>query len=208
METLFPRGLLLVLSAPSGAGKTTLARALQEGRPGAKFSISTTTRAPRGSEREGVDYFFLEKEAFRAKAEAGFFAEWAEVHGHFYGSPQSAVDEARREDSLVLFDIDVQGGLRLRARAPDCLLVFIMPPSFSELERRLKNRKTDNAEAIARRLKAAREEIAQGLQFYDYIVTNDEVSKALGRLNAILEAEKCRRGRAPFRLAEWAEPTS
>ncbi|MCL2011236.1 MAG: guanylate kinase [Cystobacterineae bacterium] len=198
----FPKGMLLVLSAPSGAGKTTLARALVEKTPGARFSVSATTRAPRGHEREGVDYFFMEANAFEARAQAGFFAEWAKVHGNCYGSPQSAVDEARREESLAVFDIDVQGGLRLRKRAPDCILVFIMPPSFEELERRLRSRRTDDAKAIARRLEAAQEEIRQGLEFYDYIVVNDEVSKALGRLNSILEAEKCRRSRA---IEVWME---
>jgi len=200
----FPRGLLLVLSAPSGAGKTTLARALTEQTPGARFSVSTTTRPPRGEEREGVDYFFVQEEEFKARVAAGFFAEWAQVHGHFYGSPQSAVEAARREDSLAVFDIDVQGGLRLKAHAPDCILVFVMPPSFEELERRLRNRRTDNAQAIEKRLCAAKEETRQGLEFYDYIVVNDELPKALERLKAIVVAEKCRRGRAALNFQ--AEP--
>jgi guanylate kinase len=193
--TPLPKGLLLVLSAPSGAGKTTLARALVAQTPGAYFSVSATTRAPRGEEREGVDYFFMEEGEFKAKAAADFFAEWAEVHGHFYGSPRSVVEAARREDSLVVFDIDVQGGLRLREREPDCIRVFVMPPSFEELERRLKGRRTDSAETIAKRLEAARAEIRQGLESYDYIVINDERPKALERLRAILLAERCRRGR-------------
>ena len=185
----------MVLSAPSGAGKTTLARALVEATPGAVFSVSATTRAPRGEEREGVDYFFLEAEEFERRTAANFFAEWAQVHGHCYGSPQSVVEAARREDSLAVFDIDVQGGLRLKEREPDCVLVFVMPPSLEELERRLRNRRTDNAQAIEKRLCAAKEEIRQGFEFYDYIVTNDELSKALERLCAIVVAEKCRRSR-------------
>jgi guanylate kinase len=199
-----PEGLLLVLSAPSGAGKTTLARALVEQTPGACFSVSVTTRAPRGREREGVDYFFAEEEEFKARVAADFFAEWAEVHGHFYGSPRSAVEAARREDGLVVFDIDVQGGLRLREREPDCVLVFVMPPSFEELERRLKGRRTDSAEAITKRLKAAREETKRGLEFYDYIVVNDECERAVERLKAILLAERCRRSRTARR---WTENT-
>jgi len=206
--TAFPRGLLLVLSAPSGAGKTTLARALITQTPGAKFSISATTRAPRGYEQEGVDYFFMEEEAFKARAAAGFFAEWAQVHGHFYGSPLSAVEAAREADSLVIFDIDVQGGLRLKERERDSMLVFVMPPSLEELERRLRNRGTDSAQAIEKRLKAAREEIRQGLKFYDYIVTNDGLSQALECLQAILTAEKCRRSRAVLKWADTLEPIS
>jgi len=200
MSTAFPKGLLLVLSAPSGAGKTTLARALLKETPGAQFSVSATTRAPRGEEKEGVDYFFMEKEAFEAKAAAGFFAEWAQVHGNFYGSPQSVVDRARREDSLAIFDIDVQGGRRLREKEADCVLVFIMPPSLEELERRLRSRGTDNPQAIEKRLCSAREEIRQGFAFYDYIVVNDDIPQALGRLQAIMTAERCRRSRV---VAQW-----
>lgn len=185
----------MVLSAPSGAGKTTLARALLAQTKGARFSVSTTTRAPRAKEREGVDYFFLDEGAFMEKAGAGYFAEWAKVHGNCYGSPQSEVAFARDENSLVIFDIDVQGGRRLREREPDCVLVFILPPSLEELERRLRSRHTEDAHSIARRLEAAKTEIHQGLQFYDYIVINDEVPKALSRLNAILTAETCRTSR-------------
>jgi len=197
-----PRGLLLVLSAPSGAGKTTLARALIAQTPGAAFSVSATTRAPRGEEREGVDYFFMDEQEFHARAQANFFAECACVHGNFYGSPRSFVEAARREDSLAIFDIDVQGGLRLRESEPDTILVFVMPPSPEELERRLKTRGTDDAKSIERRLHAAREEMRQGLKFYDYIVTNDALPKALERLCAILLAERCRRSRA---LVQWPE---
>ncbi|MCL2178567.1 MAG: guanylate kinase [Proteobacteria bacterium] len=191
----FPGGLLLVLSAPSGAGKTTLARALVAQTEGARFSVSTTTRALRGREKEGEDYFFTEEGAFMEKAGAGFFIEWAKVHGNCYGSPRSEVTHARAQSSLVVFDIDTQGGRRLREKEADCVLVFVMPPSFEELERRLRSRHTDDARSIARRLEAARAEIGQGLEFYDYIIVNDEVSKALERLKSILIAEGCRRSR-------------
>ena len=128
------RGLLLVLSAPSGTGKTTLARRFVDAHPEADFSISMTTREPRGAEREGVDYHFVDALTFQRMIEQDEFVEWAEVHGYFYGSPQSAVDRAFARNGIAVFDIDVQGGQAIQRRYPEAVLVFVLPPSMAELE--------------------------------------------------------------------------
>lgn len=191
-------GILLVLSAPSGAGKTTLARRLLEEKElqGAQFSISYTTRPPRGAEQNGVDYHFVDTATFNARIEAGQFLEWAEVHGHFYGSAQAVADDVTQSRGIAVFDIDVQGGNAIKRKHPDAVLVFILPPSLAELERRLRDRKTDSDDAIGRRMLAARAEMERGTQSYDYLVINDDFERAFRDLKAILIAERCRRGRA------------
>src|SRR5215208_2037993 len=157
-------GLLLVLSAPSGAGKTTLARMFLARNPDAHFSVSATTRAPRGAERDGVDYHFVNAERFAELVEGGAFAESAEVHGRRYGTLRRSVDDALAQGSIAVFDIDVQGGIAIRDAWPDrTIAVFVLPPSMEELERRLRARSTDSEEQIARRLAVARAEIERGL---------------------------------------------
>ncbi len=188
-------GLLLVLSAPSGAGKTTLAHRFRAAQPDAMFSVSATTRPPRGAERDGVDYHFVSPQRFAELVAEGAFAEFAEVHGHRYGTLRSTVDAALAAGRSALFDIDVQGGSSLRAAFPrDAVAVFILPPSVAELERRLRGRSTDSEETIRRRLGAARAEIARGLAAYDYVVVNDALDGALDRIRAIAVHERSRRG--------------
>lgn len=189
-------GLLLVLSAPSGAGKTTLAHRLLKELPNTLFSVSFTTRRPRGKEQDGVDYHFVDVATFQEKIERSEFVEWAEVHGHFYGSPQSVVDEARARRGVAVFDIDVQGGQAIKRKHPDAVLIFVLPPSMDELERRLRDRKTDSDETIRRRMLAARSEIERGIASYDYIVVNDDFERAFQELRSVVVAERCRRGRA------------
>jgi len=190
-------GLLLVLSAPSGAGKTTLARRLAAVEADARFSVSATTRAPRGAERDGVDYHFVSRERFEALVAAGALAEWAEVHGNLYGTLGATVEEALARGQIALFDIDVQGGSQLRAHWPErAATVFILPPSMAELERRLRARSTDPAPVIALRLAAARQEIARGAVLYDYLVVNDDLDRALADLRAIVAWERARLGGA------------
>ncbi len=187
-------GLLLVLSAPSGAGKTTLAHRFRDAHPDALFSVSATTRAPRGAERDGVDYHFVAAERFARLVEEGAFAEWAEVHGQRYGTLRATVEQALRAGRIALFDIDVQGGAQIKAAWPDAAAtVFILPPTVAELERRLRGRSTDSDEVIRRRLDAARVEVARGLATYDYVVLNDELEDALASLDAIAAHERARR---------------
>jgi len=192
--TLRAPGLLLVLSAPSGAGKTTLARRFVATREDAHFSISATTRAPRGAERDGHDYHFVSPERFRALVAEGAFAEWAEVHGQRYGTLRRTVDEALAAGRIAVFDIDVQGGAQVKALWPDeAVAVFVLPPSMQELERRLRTRSTEGDDAIVRRLAAARSEIERGVARYDYVLVNDDLDAALGQLDAIVAHERARR---------------
>ena len=184
-------GLLLVLSAPSGAGKTTLAHRFRARHPEAIFSISATTRPPRGAERDGVDYHFVSPERFGALVEQGAFAEWADVHGQRYGTLRATVEEALAARRIAIFDIDVQGGSQIKAAWPkDTATVFVLPPGVGELERRLRGRSTDSDDVIRRRLAAARVEVGRGLAGYDYVVVNDVLETAVGQLEAIARHER------------------
>lgn len=191
--------LLLILSAPSGTGKTTLARRLVADNPGAIFSVSFTTRAPRGAEQDGVDYRFVSEERFQQMIAEGAFVEWAHVHGHHYGTPRTVIAEAEARGALAVFDIDVQGGEMIKKAWPDAVRALILPPSLAELERRLRARSTDDDATVRRRLHAARIEIrlarAAG---YEYWVVNDDLERAYGDLSAIVRAESCKAGRRPL----------
>ncbi len=186
-------GLLLVLSAPSGAGKTTLARRFLARHPDARFSVSATTRAPRGAERDGHDYHFVSPERFAELVAQGAFAEWAEVHGQRYGTPRAAVDDALAAGRIAVFDIDVQGGSQIKAAWPrEAAAVFVLPPDLAELERRLRGRSTETDELVRRRLAAARAEVARGVETYDYVLVNDVLEDAVARLDAIVAHERAR----------------
>jgi guanylate kinase len=198
-----PRGLLLVVSSPSGAGKTTLCTRLrQEFNVG--FSVSYTTRQPRPGETEGIEYHFVSPERFQEMAAADEFAEYAMVHGNMYGTAARQVEDALAQGRDLLFDIDFQGGRQLRQRfanpgpgsapAGEVMLVFILPPSLRELERRLRQRGTDADEVIARRLKVARSELAH-YDEYDYLIVNDDFDRAYDALRAIYVAASHRRHR-------------
>lgn len=202
------RGLLLVLSAPSGAGKTTLSLRLLQDFPEAVFSVSYTTRPPRGTEKNGVEYHFVDALTFQKKIDSGDFVEWAEVHGHFYGSPQSVVDQVRENGGIALFDIDVQGGKAIKRRYSDAVLGFILPPSIEELERRLKERGTESEDRVRARLLAARSEIEKGTASYDYIIVNDSFDRALTDLKSIIRAERCRRQRVDLGKLKLDRPST
>lgn len=176
-------GVALVVCAPSGAGKTTLTKRLLQEFPRFAFSVSCTTRAPRPNERDGVDYEFLTCEAFEQRRDAGFFAEWAEVHGNYYGTPLEATRRLLREGRDVLFDLDVQGASQLRRAIPGARLIYILPPSRGELERRLRSRGTESEEDLRRRLSVAAVELAQAHWFNLWII-NDDLERAWEELRA------------------------
>jgi guanylate kinase len=184
---------LLILSAPSGTGKTTLARRLVASTSGAVFSVSYTTRALRGAEKDGVDYHFVDDARFDKMIAAGEFVEWAPVHGHRYGTPRSTIEQARKTGALVVFDIDVQGGAEIKRQYPEAVRALIVPPSLMELERRLRARSTDDDTTVRRRLHAARVEILLArAEKYEYCVVNDDLERAFADLQAIVRAEGCR----------------
>lgn len=182
--------MLVVISSPSGAGKTTLARMLADSQK-LVFSVSYTTRAPRQGERDGVDYKFVTDDEFARMVENQEFAEWATVHGNHYGTAIHTVNRALEDGTDYLFDIDWQGGRQIRKQWPSqSVLVFILPPSMAELERRLRRRATDSPEAIQRRLAIAKREL-EHYGDYDYLVVNDNLDRAHHQLNAIVEAWRC-----------------
>lgn len=188
-------GLLLVVSSPSGAGKTTLCRRLCEEFPRSRFSVSYTTRKPRQGERDGVDYHFVDRERLTAMAAAGELAEWAEVHDNLYGTGMELVRGAVAGSADVVFDIDYQGGRQIRARFPDdAVMVFVLPPSMAELESRLRRRGTDDEEAIGRRLEMARHELERYGE-YDFLIVNDDVERAYADLRAVYLAAHLTRPR-------------
>jgi guanylate kinase len=182
----------IVVSAASGTGKTTLSHLLLEADKELQLSISFTTRAPRGEEREGVDYTFIDEPAFRRMIEREAFIEWAEVHGNLYGSSREWTEQTLAAGKDVLFDIDVQGGQQLKRIFPEAALVFVLPPSLEELEQRLRRRGTDADAVIQKRLTAARQEIARGLESYDFVITNQHLDRALFDLTAIVRAQRLR----------------
>ncbi|MGB6085032.1 guanylate kinase [Parvibaculum sp.] len=189
------RGLMLVLSSPSGAGKTTLSRRLLEADSEIDMSISATTRKPRPGEVEGKDYYFLSTEDFGIMRNRGEFLEHAKVFGNYYGTPRAPVEKALAQGRDVLFDIDWQGTQQLDETAQDDLVkVFILPPSAQELERRLEKRAQDPAEVVAERMAKASDEISH-YQEYDYIIINENMDKAFAELQAILLAERLKRRR-------------
>ena len=185
------RGLLFIVSAPSGAGKTTLVERLVEQLPHLRMSRSYTSRAARQGETDGVDYNFVERQRFEAMAAAGEFLEWAEVFGNLYGTGAADTDRMLAAGDDVVLVIDVQGARKVRARGLQTRAVFVMPPSFNVLEQRLRGRSKDSESAIQRRLQVARDEVA-AFTDYDFVVVNDGLAAAVDRLRGIIVAERSR----------------
>ena len=191
------RGLLIVLSSPSGAGKTTISRMLLEADDNISMSVSATTRPKRPGEVDDVDYHFVDEAEFKRLVDADEFAEWAYVFDHMYGSPKEPIKEALKQGRDTLFDIDWQGTQQLEyAFRTDLVLIFILPPSMAELQSRLHRRAEDSEEVIATRLANSRAEIEHWRE-YDYIVVNDDLDRAFSSVRAIVEAERLRRDRRP-----------
>lgn len=178
---------LIVISAPSGTGKTTVIEHLLEQNPRLVRAVTCTTRAPRGKEVDGVDYFFLAKDVFERKVGEGEFLEWAHVHGYMYGTLRKVCMDILNEGRDVVLNVDVQGALNLKKIYPRAVLIFLSPPSLQVLERRLKARGTDKADVIAQRIKNAKFELSMKKE-YDYGVVNDDLKKAVGRLAALIAA--------------------
>ena len=186
--------LLLILSSPSGAGKTSLCSRLRDEFKKLSFSVSHTTRKPRPTEVDGREYHFVEHAGFEQMIAENAFAEHAHVHGNLYGTSVREIERARTEAEGVLFDIDYQGARQIKATYPEAVGVFILPPSLSELERRLRGRGTEDEAATARRLQAAKQEIAH-YAFFDYVIVNDDLDEAYAKLRGVVLAERCRRER-------------
>jgi len=205
--------IVIVVSAPSGAGKTTVIERVLAEIPGIRFSVSHTTRPPRGDEREGVDYHFVDRATFERLRAEGKLLESAEVHGNLYGTSRAELERARAEGRDVLLDLDVQGAAQVRSCLPQAVSVFILPPSYPALEQRLRGRGQDDAATIERRLAVAAREIAK-LTEYDYALVNDDVDACVEELKTIIRAERCRvsvmgeRVREVCRSFETREETS
>ncbi len=194
-EIIRRRGLMLALSSPSGAGKTTLSRMLLEAEPGLDMSVSATTRPKRPGETEGRDYHFIDREEFGIRANRGLFLEHAKVFDHHYGTPVEPVEEALAAGRDMLFDIDWQGTQQIYEKArEDLVRVFILPPSTMELERRLRRRAQDTDEVVARRMSEAASEMSHW-QEYDYVIINQDIKRSLDQVRAILAAERLKRAR-------------
>jgi guanylate kinase len=196
-SVLARRGLMLVLSSPSGAGKTTLSRKLLEIEPTMELSVSVTTRPPRPGEVDGRDYRFIDQTRFDKMAKNNELLEWAEVFGNFYGTPQAPVEAAMAAGRDIVFDIDWQGTQQLRQSArADMASIFVLPPSIRELERRLRIRAQDDESVIRRRMAKAADELSHWPE-YDYVIVNDDLDRAFADVRTILAAERLKRERQP-----------
>lgn len=192
-ETLSRRGLMFVLSSPSGAGKTTLTRLLVQKEKNIELSISVTTRQRRPSEVDGVHYHFLTREAFEKMRDAGDLLEWAEVHGNYYGTPAKPVQKAIAKGKDILFDIDYQGTRQLYKKAADDVVsIFILPPSIAEMKKRIRRRAAEDEMTIKKRLVTAKQELPRWKE-YDYVVINDDLDAAFADIHSILQAERMKR---------------
>ncbi len=187
------KGALLIISAPSGAGKTTICRKLLARRKDLKYSISCTTRLPRPGEKDGKHYFFLNREDFKRKIQRNELLEWAMVHDEYYGTPRKFVDEQIEKSLNVIMAIDVQGAMSIRRKHPAAILVFVLPPSMDALKARLANRR-DASEVVAKRLANSRGELAAAKD-YDYVVVNDDLAMAVDQISCILTAETLKTSR-------------
>jgi guanylate kinase len=196
---------VFIISAPSGSGKSTLVNEIRKRVPGLEFSISYTTRAPRGKERDGCEYYFVSRKQFEEMIRNRDFLEYAEVFGHYYGTARRFLEKAEADGGDLLLDIDVQGAAQIRAKLPQAVSIFVLPPNRMELEQRLRNRSQDAEEVIQKRLRTASREIVN-YEKYDYILVNDRLEDSVQSLTAILLSERQRRaGEADAAQSAMAE---
>jgi len=182
------KNFAVAICAPSGVGKTTVARALVEQSQDLTFSVSATTRSARPGERPGVDYHFVARSEFESMIEQGLLLEWAEVHGNLYGTPQRNLEAAERDGEQLILDIDVQGAAQVVAARPDTVTIFLLPPSFGVLMERLRGRGSEDASRLRRRMETARSEL-EAMNAFQYVVVNDRLEEAVGRIRSIIVAE-------------------
>ncbi|MCG0274677.1 MAG: guanylate kinase [Thermosediminibacteraceae bacterium] len=185
------RGLLIVLSGPSGAGKGTLCNLLLQRRPELVLSVSVTTRPPRPGEVHGVNYYFTDVENFERMIEKGEFLEWAKVYNNYYGTPKKFVEEQLQQGKDIILEIDIQGARQVKENCPDAVFIFILPPDIEELKNRIKKRGSETKESFDLRIKSAEEEL-KAVSDYDYAVVNDDLEEAVKKLESIIIAEKCK----------------
>jgi len=188
------KGLLIVLSGPSGVGKGTVCSALRQKTTDLIYSVSATTRAPRPGEVDGVNYFFKSRQDFESMISRDELLEWAEYVGNYYGTPSQFVRSTMESGKDVFLEIEVQGAMKVKSKFPDAVFIFLAPPSLAELEKRITGRGTDDEQVIRQRMNVAIDEIRL-MEQYDYIVVNDEIDCACGRIMSIIEAEHCKRER-------------
>ncbi|MFD2612918.1 guanylate kinase [Paenibacillus gansuensis] len=198
------KGLLLVLSGPSGVGKGTVCSALRKCAPELVYSVSATTRSPRAGELDGVNYFFKSREQFQDMIQNDQLLEYAEYVGNYYGTPRDFVQKTLDQGLDIILEIEVQGALKVKEKFPQGVFVFLMPPSLQELQQRIVGRGTESEETIRHRMNAAREEINL-MQHYDYAVVNDRIESACSRIQAIITAEHCKRERVMTELLEGVQ---
>jgi len=199
--TLHRRGMLIVVSSPSGGGKSTVIKEILKKDPAMEYSVSVTSRSPRPGEVPGESYHFTTKEQFQKWIEEGRFYEWAHVHNHLYGTRREVIEEKLVQGKDVIMDLDFQGGLSVKKQSPNAVLIFLLPPTMKVLENRLRKRKTDDDKVIQLRLKNAREEIRYAKK-YDYILINNDLQDTINKVRGIIEAERYRAVRQEMTLPE------
>ncbi|WP_019533649.1 guanylate kinase [Paenibacillus ginsengihumi] len=196
------RGILIVLSGPSGVGKGTVCKALRGKAPELVYSVSATTRSPREGEVDGVNYFFKTREQFQRLIDEDQMLEWAEYVGNLYGTPRKFVEDTLAEGKDIILEIEVQGALKVRQKFPEGVFIFLLPPSMNELQNRIEGRGTESEESIRSRMSVAMEEIRL-MEHYDYAIVNDQVDLACSRIQAIIAAEHCRKDRMVNKIKHW-----